>query len=72
MVPHTCQGKTKYVNITQIFDEGMADTVMECERYMKALVKNKQFWNREVLKFLNLPTKAVKHFLLEHQKLIKM
>ena len=44
---------------------------MACEKYVKTLAKNKEFWNREVLKFLEIAPKDLKHFLDKHQEYLK-
>ena len=44
---------------------------MACEKFLKSLAKNKQFWNREVLKFFEIRPKDLKHFLDKHQEYLK-
>jgi hypothetical protein len=64
-------GLNQVISISSIFEDGSKDTLLASERYLKSLAKHKKFWNREVLKFLELDSKAIKHFLQKHQEYMK-
>ena len=64
-------GVEQIISITQIFDEGIKDTILACEKFIQALAKNRQFWNREFLKFLKIDKKDLKHFLAKHEEYLK-
>jgi len=63
----TAGGQTKYVNVTQIFDESTQQTIKSIEHFFKQIVKDKMYWTRDILHFFGVKSEDISIFLNYHQ-----
>lgn len=63
----TAGNQTKYVNVTQIFDESTQNSIKSIEAFFRAVVKDKLYWTRSILEFFGIKNEDIDVFLNFHQ-----
>ena len=60
-------GQARYVNVTQIFDEQTQNIIKNIQNFFSNVVKDKVYWNREILQFFGIKDEDIPVFLNFHQ-----
>ena len=60
-------GQARYVNVTQIFDEQTQKIIKHIQNFFSNVVKDKVYWNREILQFFGIKEEDIPVFLNFHQ-----
>ena len=55
------------MNVTQIFDEETQNIILSIQKFFTSIVKDKIYWNREILRFFEIKEEDIPVFLDVHQ-----
>jgi hypothetical protein len=65
--PKQDKTKSKYMNVTEIFDSRTQQAIKDVESFFKEVIKDKLYWRRDILTFFGIENEDMKVFLNYHQ-----